>query len=236
MKPLIYLLALAASNLPVSAAAVTRAVPDSKLVPLVAQALSDAFELDQAQLVLEPSRPLSPVAVPQDTANISIKLLNNPYARPSSFMKAQYAILADGLPVAEHTSYFKAQLLQDVWVAQQVAQRGVTLGEARIVKKKTNVINLRDAVWIGKPDDSLQLVSTLSPGIVLQERHLRRTPVILRNQSVEAVLSHKSLTIRLRVVALEDGAPGQMIRLRNTSSAKEIRGTVVNSREVKVTF
>ena len=236
MKPLFCLLTLAVSNLLVCGAAATRPVPDSKLVPLIANALSDSFELDLAKLVLEPSRPLAPVAVPQDTANISIKLLNNPYTKPSSFMKAQYAILADGLPVAEHTSYFKAQLLQDVWVAQQVAQRGVTLGEAKITKKKTNIINLRDDIWIGKPDNTLQLVSTLSPGVVLQERHLRRTPVVLRNQTVDAVLIHKSLVIRLRVIALEDGAPGQVIRLRNTSSAKEIRGTVVNSREVKVTF
>jgi flagella basal body P-ring formation protein FlgA len=65
---------------------------------------------------------------------------------------------------------------------------------------------------------------------------LRRTPAVFRNQTVDAVLIHKSLVIRLRVIALEDGAPGQAIRLRNTSSAKEIRGTVVNSREVKVTF
>ncbi len=236
MKSLICLLTLATSNLLVCGAAATRPVPNSKLVPLIAMALSDSFELDLAKLVLEPSRPLAPVTVPKDTANISIKLLNNPYTKPSSFMKAQYAILADGLPVAEHTSYFKAQLMQDVWVAQQVAQRGATLGEAKIAKKKTNIINLRDAIWIGKPDNTLQLVSTLSPGVVLQERHLRRTPVVLRNQTVDAVLIHKSLVIRLRVLALEDGAPGQMIRLRNTNSAKEIRGTVVNSREVKVTF
>ena len=236
MKPLICLLTLATSNLLVCGAAATRPVPDSKLVPLIAKALSDSFELDLAKLVLEPSRPLAPVAVPQDTANISIKLLNNPYTKPSSFMKAQYAILADGLPVAEHTSYFKAQLLQDVWVAQKVAQRGATLGEAKITKKKTNIINLRDAIWIGKPDSSQQLVTTVSAGTVLQERHLRRTPAIYRNQTVEAVLSHKALEIRLRVLALEDGAPGDVIRLRNTSSAKEIRGTVINSREVKVTF
>ena len=146
-----------------------------------------------------------PVTVPQDTANISIKLLSNPYTKPSSFMKAQYAILADGLPVAEHTSYFKAQLLQDVWVAQQVAQRGVTLEEAKITKTKTNIINLRDAIWTANRQH-LQLVSTLSPGVVLQERHLRRTPAVFRNQTVDAVLIHKSLVIRLRVIALEDGA------------------------------
>ena len=198
--------------------------------------LGDSFELEQGKLVLETSRALIPVSVPVDTANISIKLIAQPYTRPTAFMKAQYNVMADGVIVGHQTSYFRAQLIQDVWIAQQVIQRGVTLGEAKLVKKKTDIINLRDSIWIGKPDTSQQLVTTVSAGTVLQERHLRRTPAIYRNQTVEAVLSHKALEIRLRVLALEDGAPGDMIRLRNTSSAKEIRGTVINSREVKVTF
>ena len=235
MKLYLYLIILT-SSLPASGASANRIVPENKLVPLVAQALSDSFELEQGKLVLESSRALIPVSVPVDTANISIKLVAQPYTRPTGFMKAQYNVMADGVIVGHQTSYFRAQLIQDVWVAQQVIQRGATLGEAKLVKKKTDVINLRDNIWIGKPDDSLQLVTTVSAGTVLQERHLRRTPAIFRNQTVDAVLSHKALVIRLRVLALEDGAPGDVIRLRNTSSSKELRGTVINSRQVKVTF
>ena len=235
MKLYLYLIILT-SSLPASGASANRIVPENKLVPLIAQALSDSFELEQGKLVLESSRALIPVSVPVDTANISIKLVAQPYTRPTGFMKAQYNVMADGVIVGHQTSYFRAQLIQDVWVAQQVIQRGATLGEAKLVKKKTDVINLRDNIWIGKPDDSLQLVTTVSAGTVLQERHLRRTPAIFRNQTVDAVLSHKALVIRLRVLALEDGAPGDVIRLRNTSSSKELRGTVINSRQVKVTF
>ena len=235
MKLCLYLVILT-SSLPASGASANRIVPENKLVPLIAQALSDSFELEQGKLVLETSRALIPVSVPVDTANISIKLVAQPYTRPTGFMKAQYNVMADGVIVGHQTSYFRAQLIQDVWIAQQVIQRGATLGEAKLVKKKTDVINLRDNIWIGKPDDSLQLVTTVSAGTVLQERHLRRTPAIFRNQTVDAVLSHKALVIRLRVLALEDGAPGDVIRLRNTSSSKELRGTVINSRQVKVTF
>lgn len=235
MKLCLYLVILT-SSLPASGASANRIVPENKLVPLIAQALSDSFELEQGKLVLESSRALIPVSVPVDTANISIKLVAQPYTRPTGFMKAQYNVMADGVIVGHQTSYFRAQLIQDVWIAQQVIQRGATLGEAKLVKKKTDVINLRDNIWIGKPDDSLQLVTTVSAGTVLQERHLRRTPAIFRNQTVDAVLSHKALVIRLRVLALEDGAPGDVIRLRNTSSSKELRGTVINSRQVKVTF
>jgi len=235
MKNLICILLLA-SSLTSYGATAAREVLASKLIPLIADALSKSLEIDQGKLVLEPSRALNPVSVPKDTANISIQLIAQPYARPTSFMKVQYTVLADGSPSGTHTSYFKAQLIQDVWIAQKIAQRGKTLGETRLIKKKTDVINLRESVWLGKPDQTLQFITTVSAGTVIQERHLRRTPAILRNQTVEAVLQHKTLEIRLRVIALEDGAPGDVIRLRNTSSAKEIRGQIINSRKVKVNY
>ena len=236
MRSCLYLITLFTSSLLASGASANRVVPENKLVPLIAQALSDSFELEQGKLILETSRALAPISVPADTANISIKLVAQPYTRPTSFMKAQYSVMADGVTVGQQTSYFRAQLIQDVWIAQQVIQRGATLEEAKLLKKKTDVINLRDNIWIGKPDGSQQLITTVSAGTTLQERHLRRTPAIYRNQTVDAVLSHKALEIRLRVLALEDGAPGDVIRLRNTNSSKELRGTVINSRQVKVNF
>jgi len=235
MKKLTCIFLLAGSMSTYGAPAM-REVPATKLIPLIAEALSKSLEIDQGKLVLEPSRAMNPVSVPKDTANITIKLITQPYTRPTSFMKAQYTVLADGLTSGTHTSYFKVQLIQPVWIAQKVAQRGKTMGESKLIQKKTDVINLRDVVWSGKPDQTLQFVTTVSAGTVIQERHLRRTPAILRNQTVEAVLEHKTLEIRLRAIALEDGAPGDVIRLRNSSSSKEIRGKVINNREVKVNY
>jgi flagella basal body P-ring formation protein FlgA len=59
---------------------------------------------------------------------------------------------------------------------------------------------------------------------------------VLRNQTVQAVIRHKALHIRLPVVALEDGAPGDVIRLRNPKSYKELRGTVMNGNTVSIKF
>ncbi len=236
MKNLTYYVLTIILTMSASGATATRQVSAKKLVPLIAEALSESFELDQGKLVLEPSRALSPVSVPSDTTNIAIKLIAQPYARPTSFMKAQYTVLADGLPVESQTSYFKAQLIKDVWITQKIVQRSKTLGETKLLKKKTDVINLRGETWDGEPDSTQQLITTVSAGTVILERHLRRTPAVYRNQTVEAILQHKALEIRIRVLALEDGAPGDVIRLRNTRSSKEIRGTVINSREVKIIF
>ncbi|MCS5644264.1 MAG: hypothetical protein NZ807_13540, partial [Dehalococcoidia bacterium] len=98
MKNLTYILTIVLT-ISASGATATRKVSTTKLVSLIADALSKSFELDQGKLVLEPSRALSPVSVPVDTTNVSIKLIAQPYTRPTSFMKAQYTVFADGLPV-----------------------------------------------------------------------------------------------------------------------------------------
>ena len=138
MKNLTYILTIVLTISASGATATREVVSTTKLVSLIADALSKSFELDQGKLILEPSRALSPVSVPVDTANVSIKLITQPYTRPTSFMKAQYTVVADGLPTGTHTSYFKAQLIQDVWIARKVSQRGTTLGETKLIKKKTD--------------------------------------------------------------------------------------------------
>ncbi|HBU60351.1 MAG TPA: flagella basal body P-ring formation protein FlgA [Verrucomicrobiales bacterium] len=235
MRNLIYILHFSLIVV-ASGADATREVTSAKLVPLVAEALSKSFELDQGELILEPTRAINSIPIPTDTASVSIELVAQPYTQPTAFMKAHYRVLADGKAMGEQVNFFKARLMRNVWVTHKIAQRGKNLGEIKLLNKKTDTINLRGSIWTGKPDESQQLVTTVSAGSIILERHLRRTPVIFRNQTVDAVLQHKALEIRLRVLALEDGAPGDLIRLRNTRSSKELRGKVVNNREVKVTY
>jgi len=135
----------------------------------------------------------------------------------------------------EHTGFFKAALLREVWVASRLCNRLATLDQAPLKRKKVDVINQRNGVWEGeKLTADLQIIQPVPAGAVLLPHHVRRKPVVLRNQTVQAVVRHKALLIRLNVTALEDGAPGDVIRLRNPKSYKELRGTVVNSETVSV--
>ena len=61
--------------------------------------------------------------------------------------------------------------------------------------------------------------------------------MLFRSQMVTGVLLYKALRIELRnLLALEEGAPGDIIRLRNNSSFKEIRGKIIDSRTVKLSL
>ena len=228
----IFLLLAGTTALP----AATKEITGSQLLPMVTEALQKAFEISDAKLVLSPTRPLPTVPVPAD-ALVQVQIVARPPTGPVAFIRAQYAVLVDGRRVGEWTGFFKAQLIQEVWLTGKIAPRHASLDKVKLVRKKVDVINLRTGVWEGKPDSTLQLTQGLGTGMVVLPRHVRRTPVILRNQLVTGVLLYKALRIELRnLLALEEGAPGDVIRLRNSSSFKEIRGKIIDGRTVQLSL
>ena len=228
----IFLLLAGTTALP----AATKEITGSQLLPMVTEALQKAFEISDAKLVLSPTRPLPTVPVPAD-AFVQVQIVARPPTGPAAFIRAQYAVLVDGRRVGEWTGFFKAQLIQEVWLTGKIAPRHASLDKVKLVRKKVDVINLRTGVWEGKPDSTLQLTQGLGTGMVVLPRHVRRTPVILRNQLVTGVLLYKALRIELRnLLALEEGAPGDVIRLRNNSSFKEIRGKIIDGRTVQLSL
>lgn len=234
MKRLFAILLLAsATALP--AAPATRNLTGNELLPLVTQALQNVFEINDGELVLEPTRPLPSLPVPVK-AFVQVEIIAQPPVL-AGFMRAQYAVLLDGQRVGLWTGFFKARLFKEVWLTGKIAPRHTSMDEVKLIRKKVDVINYRTGVWEGKPDPTLQLTQGLGVGMVLQPRHVRRSPVILRNQTVTGILQYKALRIELRnLLALEEGAPGDIIRLRNSKSFKVLRGRIIDSRRVQLGF
>jgi flagella basal body P-ring formation protein FlgA len=206
------------------------------LKPAITAALTEELEIEGGELVLTSVQPLPKVEVPEDFPLI-VKITQPPAGGLGSFMTVKFSVTVGDQPRGEHTAFFKAALMREVWVATKFCNRLKTLDQVSLKRKKMNVINLRNGIWEGdKLTDDLQIIQAVPSGTVLQPRHVRRKPVVLRNQTVQAVIRHKALHIRLPVIALEDGAPGDVIRLRNPKSYKELRGTVVNSDTVSIKF
>ncbi len=200
----------------------------------ITKALTKSLEVNEGQLELTAVRPLPALEVPKGFP-LSVEITQGPAQGLGAFMTVKYKAFAGDLSLGEHTSFFRARHLREVWVATKLCNRLEDLDRAALKRKVVDVINLRTGIWEEpKLTAEYQIIQAVPAGTVLQPRHVRRTPVVLRNQPVNAVVRHKALVIRLKVIALEDGAPGDVIRLRNPKSYKEIRGTVVNGDEVSV--
>jgi len=83
-------------------------------------------------------------------------------------------------------------------------------------------------------DTALELAETVSTGMPLLARSVHLRPVVRRGQAIDALVQDGVLSITLKVEALQDGAPGQMIRVRNIQTRRDIFGKVLNDQAIVV--
>lgn len=81
-----------------------------------------------------------------------------------------------------------------------------------------------------------QAKRALIPGQVLSSSHVVQRQLVERGQQVTLFSVRPGLTVRMKGEALEDGASGQRIRVRNQSSKRIVEGFVEPSGAIRVAF
>ena len=229
---LISLLALAAvvlaSNVFASAVPLAR---DQFIAELSAN-LSNHFKLE-GDLQLQLLRPWTPPArVAQSWA---IELLEYPSV-PSASMLVRCRILADGVAAAESTLVLRAALWRDVWVAREPLISGATFDPTVLDTRRVDLLRERDALPAIVGDRSYSLARAVNAGRVLTWRDITRRPLVRKGNMVEVSAGDGQLLITMKAVAMENGAEGDTVTVRNPVSRKDFAAMVVDENRVQVRF
>jgi len=111
------------------------------------------------------------------------------------------------------------------------------LRTADLVAERRDILAFRDALpAVAFEDPALELAENLVAGVPLTLRMIRSRPLIHRGTVVDAVVADGSMTISIKVEALEDGLRGQSVRVRNLKSRHEFWGKVQNEETILVTL
>jgi flagella basal body P-ring formation protein FlgA len=78
------------------------------------------------------------------------------------------------------------------------------------------------------------LSENIPVGRPILNRMVRIHPLVLRGQLVEGVFQDGSLGISLMVETLEDGILGQVVRVRNPLTKRELYGKVESEKSVRI--
>ncbi|MEQ1852515.1 MAG: flagellar basal body P-ring formation chaperone FlgA [Chthoniobacteraceae bacterium] len=131
----------------------------------------------------------------------------------------------------------RAQLWQDVWFANRQLERGQPLDRESLATQKADVLRERIPLVPASADPStLELAQSIAPGKPLTRRDVNVRPLIRKGQLVEVVAKAGALGVRMKALALENGAIGDLITLRNVESRKEFNGHVTHDSKVQVQF
>lgn len=216
---------------PVGVVSAAPLAPDRFLAALNRE-ISTHFNLT-GELTLELLRPWTPPARP--AASWQVVITEYPVVAASS-MLVRCRVLADGLTAGESTLVLRAALWRDVWVARAPQALGATFDAAQLETRRADVFRERDALPADVGDSSFIFTRALPAGRLLNWRDISRRPLVRKGEMVEVAATEGTLLITLKGLAMENGAQGDTVTIRNLGSKRDIHAQVVAENRVQVRF
>src|SRR5581483_9746971 len=213
-----------------------RALAEKELLELITASLQQHYVKDLGQLELHAARPWSPVSVPDEPFTIQISDL------PTSGVSSAFIVRFD-LQTAWREQLgswqlpLQAKVWREVWVARSDVKRSESVHGADLVRERRDMLLFHEPfAELSSDDSSLEFVESLQPGAPLLARLVKPRSIVHRGQSLAAIVRDGALMITLKVEALEDGSAGQLIRVRNPLSRRDLHAKVVDEANVQVSL
>jgi flagella basal body P-ring formation protein FlgA len=211
----------------------TRQFIDSDMTDLLTATLQRDFVKDRGELELHLTRPWTPLPVPDEPLTLKVFDLPSTGIHPDCVVRCE---LWNGKErVGEWQLPVKASIWREIPVAHSALARGESLKDADVTLERRDVLVQHDAFLnYSHADDTLQLAENIPAGLPVLNRSVRIRPIIQRGQLVEGVYQDGSLSISLKVEILEDGLRGQIVRVRNPKTKRELYGKVQDEQTVVI--
>ena len=185
------------------------------------------------ELSLELLRPWTPPA--RVAARWQVVITDYPSVAASS-MLVRCRVLADGTDTGETTIVLRAALWRDAWVARSPLAVGAAFDAAQLETRRVDLFRERDALPADVGDNSFVFARSVSPNRLLNWRDIARRPLVRKGELVEVAATEGLLLITLKGLAMENGAQGDTVTVRNLESNKDIHAQVVAENRVQVRF
>ena len=212
-----------------------RAFTEHEMLSLLTATLQREYVKEKGELELSLLQPWTPPVVPDEPLTLKILELPTVGVTPSFIVRFELHTPEETLG-AWQTSV-KGQVWREVWVAHSSLNRGVPVAEASIARERRDVVNVRrDLAEFKAGDPTLEIGEFVAADSPLLAGQVRPRIVIRRGQVAEGRLDDGALSIRMKVEALDDGAPGQNIRVRNPVSQHMLTGTVTDAQTITITL
>ena len=131
----------------------------------------------------------------------------------------------------------KPDIYLQVLMAKETLERGHVLSAADLTRRKFNISNLRSG-YITRPDEVVGLtlkrrIRELQP---ISQSQLDTPVMVERGQRVLMIAIQDGVEARTMGVASKKGRKGEMIKVKNESSEREVSATVVDMGVVRTGF
>jgi flagella basal body P-ring formation protein FlgA len=202
-----------------------RQLCEAEVVEMLRAPLQRDYVGARGTLELHFSRPWQPIDVPDEP--VSLQLTYVPTAGVLPSLMADFELWCGKERIGSWQAPLQARVWREIPVAHSTVVRGQLLREADITLERRDVLaQHEDCIPFPVTDKSLEAAANIQAGTPVSSRLTRARAVLRRGQLVEAVFQDGPMTISLKVEALEEGALGQTVRVRNPKTRRELYGKI----------
>ena len=130
----------------------------------------------------------------------------------------------------------RASLWRDVWFAREPISAGTAFNPGALEARRIDCLREHEGLPADSGDAGLMFARDLPADRMLTWHDIARRPLVHKGEVVEVVASEGRLSLSMKALALQNGARGDLITVRNLESLKDISGLVVGDHRVEVRF
>lgn len=198
----------------------------------LARDIAAHYRLD-GELQLELMRPWNPPA--RVAGRWDIAVVDFPSV-PSSSLMLRCRFLADGSNAGEQVLMLRAQLWRDAWTTRQPLTVGASFDPAMLEARRVDLLRERDALPAAVGDQTYIFARAVPAGRQLTWRDIARRPLVKKGDLVDVAAIEGLLVVTMKALAMENGARGDTVTVRNPESRKDFAAMVIDENRVQVRF
>jgi len=212
-----------------------RALDENELKQTLTAQLQHELIKERGELELRFARVWNTISVPDEP--LTLKIVELPATGISSLFICRFELGTANETVGSWQVSLAAKIWREVWTSRTALRRGVSLADADLVRERRDVLAIREPLAdFAGIDPTMETAEYIAPNAPLLARSIKIKPVVRRGQSAEAFVRDGALAISMKVEVLEDGIPGQSIRIRNPQTRRELRGKVQDEQTILVSL
>lgn len=230
---LVLLLGVSSPRVQAQAAAPAEALR-THLLAVLARDLTSHFNLT-GDLQLELLRPwVAPEGV--SPVELEIAIVDTPGVLTSNLL-LRVRFSAPSLPLREETLSLRAQVWRDVWVLRSPTERGSMFEPDDCDIRRVDALRERESVPTTLVSSGEWMYSRAVPaGRLLTWRDLSRRALVRKGEIIEVAAVDGVLQVVTKAVAMQDGAHGETVRVRNLESKRDFAAVVTAENRAQVRF
>jgi flagella basal body P-ring formation protein FlgA len=155
-------------------------------------------------------------------------------AAATGAMLVRFRLCADGAPQPDATLMLRASLWRDAWFTQEPMPSGAELEVAQLESRRVDYFRARDAIPAVPFARDFVTIRPLPAGAMLSWRDVGNKPLVRKGEMVEVSAVQGMLHVAMKALALQSGARGEIVNVRNPESLKIIPAVVVSENCVAV--